>query len=62
MWCAQEAVPRKAISTPKFTGVLLHYLGLTSFTEKTLLMSTAKRPGAQIFRFTRVKLKIYPPQ
>ena len=24
-------------------------------------MSTAKRPGAQIFRFTRVKLKIYPP-
>ena len=24
-------------------------------------MSTAKRPGAQIFRFTWVKLKIYPP-
>ena len=25
-------------------------------------MSTAKCPGAQIFRFTWVKLKIYPPQ
>ena len=24
-------------------------------------MSTAKRQGAQIFRFTQVKLKIYPP-
>ena len=32
----------------------------SSRSEKTLLMSTPKRPGDQIFRFTRVKLTINP--
>ena len=54
--CIILVLYRKLISWLWF--VMLHW---SSQSKKTLLMSTPKHLGAQIFRFTWVKLTINPP-